>query len=191
MKEHSLKTVIFNGSPRKGGDTAFLVESIGRIAARRSTGGFSAYREKITACQDCRYCCTHVGCCIADDMQKIYPQIVQADNIVIASPVYFSELTGPLLSMLSRLQAFYGSRRFLQIEQITKPKRGALVLCGGGDGEPGNAQETAAILLQMMNASLCQRVCSLRTDTLPSREDEEALRRIHQLAKLLQERRAE
>ena len=190
MKEHSLKTVIFNGSPRKGGDTAFLVDRLVELLPGE-VQVFSAYREKITACQDCRYCCTHVGCCIADDMQKIYPQIVQADNIVIASPVYFSELTGPLLSMLSRLQAFYGSRRFLQIEQITKPKRGALVLCGGGDGEPGNAQETAAILLQMMNASLCQRVCSLRTDTLPSREDEEALRRIHQLAKLLQERRAE
>ena len=177
-----MKTVIFHGSPRKEGDTAFLVNDLVELLPGE-VQIFSPYEKKVAACRDCRYCCSHVGCCIADDMQEIYLHIIQADHIVIASPVYFSELTGPLLSMLSRIQAFYGSRRFLQIEQIPKPKKGALILCGGGDGDPKNAQRTAKILLKMMNASLDQTICSLNTDVLPSREDKQAIEQVAQLAR--------
>lgn len=55
-----------------------------------------AYRSNISPCLDCRYCWKNPGCAIIDEMMEIYRYIEDCDNIVIASPNYFSELTGKM-----------------------------------------------------------------------------------------------
>jgi len=45
-------------------------------------------------------------------MQEIYKYIEECDNILIASPLYFSELTGKLLVVGSRLQTYFCARFF-------------------------------------------------------------------------------
>ena len=93
-----MKTLIFMGSPRLHGDTAGLLELL-----TRKLGGewkiVDAYRARISPCIDCRYCRQHPGCSIQDEMQEVYKYIEDCDNIVIASPIYFSELTGKLLDV--------------------------------------------------------------------------------------------
>lgn len=179
-----MKTLIFNGSPRKNGDTAFLIEKL-RNALVGNVKIVNSYYSSIQPCTDCRYCWKSVGCCINDDMQQIYHDIKEADCIIIASPLYFSELTGSLLNLLSRLQTFYASKRFLNIPQIENPKIGALILCGGGNGGPGKAEETAQILFKSMNANRCKTIYSLKTDTIPSKDDTQAIHEIEALAKYL------
>lgn len=179
-----MKTLIFNGSPRKNGDTAFLVEKL-KNALLGNVKVVNSYYSAVQPCTDCRYCWKSVGCCIDDDMQQIYNDIKEADCIIIASPLYFSELTGSLLNMLSRLQTFYASKHFLNIQQLEKPKIGALILCGGGNGGPKKAEETAQILFKSMNAENCKTIYSLKTDTIPSRDDVEAIYQIQSLAKYL------
>lgn len=177
-----MKTLIFNGSPRKNGDTAFLIDQL-KNSLLGEVKVVCSYRSEIQPCSDCRYCWKSVGCCIDDGMQQVYGDIKEADGIVIASPLYFSELTGSLLSLFSRLQTFYASKRFLKIQQLEKPKIGALILCGGGDGDPGKAEKTARTLFGLMNAKNCRAVYSLKTDVMPSRNDAEAIRQIKSLAK--------
>lgn len=179
-----MKTLIFNGSPRKNGDTAFLVGKL-KNALLGEVKLVCSYRSEIRPCSDCRYCWKSVGCCIDDDMQPVYDDIKEADCIVIASPLYFSELTGSLLNVLSRLQTFYASKRFLNIQQLEKPKIGALILCGGGNGDPGKAEETALTLFKLMNTENCRTIFSLKTDTIPSKEDWEAIHQIESLAEYL------
>lgn len=53
-----------------------------------------AYRCDISPCVDCRYCWENNGCAIEDEMQAVYRFLQECDNILIASPIYFSELTG-------------------------------------------------------------------------------------------------
>ena len=55
-----------------------------------------AYRCGIAPCVDCRWCWTHAECALHDGMARVFAEMDAADNLVIASPVYFSELTGPL-----------------------------------------------------------------------------------------------
>ena len=43
---------------------------------------------------DCRYCWHKKGCSIKDGMRDIYQKIEEADNIVLASPMYFHSITG-------------------------------------------------------------------------------------------------
>lgn len=180
------KTLILNGSPRRDGDTAVL---IGRLTEqlKGEVRVVNAYDGSIGPCTDCRYCWEHAGCAIKDGMQAVYRDIETCDNLVIASPIFFSELTGPLLGVASRLQTYYAARRFRKAPIPIKPKRGAVMLCGGGDGSPDKAMDTARCLLKHMKAALVGGVYSLHTDRTPSRDDIEALKSVDQLARMLNE----
>lgn len=170
-----MKTLIFNGSPRRNGDTSSLLERI----TDRLEGEYrviEAYRCNISPCVDCRYCWKNKGCATDDEMQEIYEYIRECDNILIASPVYFSELTGKLLDVGSRLQTFYCARAFRKEEPVPKPKKGAVILAGGGDGSIDTAYRTACILLRQMNChDIHQAVYSHNTNQKPAVEDENAL----------------
>lgn len=170
-----MKTLIFNGSPRKNGDTSSLV---GRFT-EKITGEYrivEAYRRNISPCVDCRHCRENSGCAIDDEMQEVYGYIQECDNILIASPVYFSELTGKLLDVGSRLQTYFCAGFFRKEAPIVKPKKGAVVLVGGGDGSIDTAYRTACILLHQMNCrDIHEAVYSHNTNEMPAIEDENVL----------------
>lgn len=175
-----MKTLIFNGSPRANGNTSFLIDRL--IAGLNGEVRLvNAYQANIAPCFDCRYCWEHAGCCINDQMQQIYAYIKECDNIVIASPLNFSELTGKLLMVMSRLQMFYANKRFLKFDTVIKRKKGAIILCGGGEGGPDKAISTAKLLLKSMNALPVGEVLALHTDTLPCQYDEQALIKLNML----------
>lgn len=176
-----MKTLILNGSPRDGGNTAFLAgELIQKLDGHVLY--LKTFDSDIQACSDCRYCHASPGCCVQDDMQYIYEYIDECDNIVIASPINFTELAGTLLAIMSRLQAVYANKRFLKINAIQKRKKGAIILTGGGDGGYEKAESTAALLLKCMQADVAAKIYSLNTDTLPAKEDAEAIRILHEFA---------
>lgn len=170
-----MKTLILNGSPRRKGDTAFLVRKI----MEQINGEYrivDAYNCDISPCVDCRYCWKNNGCSIDDEMQEIYSYIQECDNILIASPIYFSELTGKLLDVGSRLQCFFCARFFRKEDPISKSKKGAVILVGGGDGHIEKAYETACTLLHHMNCyNIHKAVYSHNTNERPAAEDETAL----------------
>ena len=180
-----MKTLIINGSPRPNGDTASLI--------RRLTEGLAgeyrevaAYRCQISPCIDCRFCRDHSGCAVQDGMQEVYPYIRECDNIVIASPIYFSEVTGRVLDVGSRLQTYYCARFCRGETPVPKAKRGAVLLAGGGDGAPDKAYETACTLLHQMNCwEIHPLVCAHDTDRRPAAEDEAALAGVGSVAAFL------
>lgn len=180
-----MKTLILNGSPRPHGDTASLLS---RLTAQLpgEIEVIDAYRCGIAPCVDCRHCWTHLGCCVQDGMQAVYRAIEEADAIVIASPVYFSELTGKLLDLCSRLQMYYCARAFQGQRLITRPKKGAVILVGGGDGAPDRAHETARMLLRQMNCtSIHPLVVSHNTNHAPASEDAQTLAGVDSVARFL------
>ena len=182
-----MKTLIIFGSPRNDGCTAYLTKRLIK-KLKGEVQMVNAYESAASPCIDCRYCREHPACMLKDDMQPIYEQIKESDNILIASPLHFSELSGPLLSLLSRLQVAYSARNFLKTEFFQKRKQGALILCGGGSGGAKKAEGTAKLLLAEMNASLDITVTSLHTDTIPPQKDGAPARDIDSLAAKWNER---
>ena len=86
-----MKTLIFNGSPRKPGDTRFMIDYL----SERLSGEvhvIDAYTCGVKSCVDCRYCWTHPRC-VFPDFQELDDRIRSCDNIILASPIYFSEVT--------------------------------------------------------------------------------------------------
>ena len=166
-----MKTLILNGSPRKKGNTAFIIKEIaGGLEGEYKI--VEAYRCNISPCVDCRFCKTGSGCAIDDEMQEIYKYIEECDNILIASPIYFSELTGKLLDIGSRLQRFFCARYFRHENILTKPKLGAVVLVGGSDTGMNKALDTAKILLHQMNCThICEALCCPDTDSVAASDN--------------------
>ncbi len=179
-----MKTLIINGSPRKKGDTSVLIKGLvqdlpGEVQI------LNAFEVKVSPCVDCRYCRTHSGCAIKDEMQEIYRMIGAADNVVIASPVWFASLPGPLLSLASRVQCGF-SARFFRKEPQFSGKKGAVLLTAGGSGGVSAAYKTASILLRELGAEqIAPPVAAMHTDTVPAAEDEGAIAAVRSIAEFL------
>jgi len=176
-----MKTLIINGSPRKYGDTAVLLSEL-KTHINHEIIEISPYYNDISPCIDCRACTKEKGCKINDDMQLIYAD--DFDNVVIASPLYISNFTPPLMSLASRLQAYYCAKRFLKDEFRLKQKKAALILVGGGDGRFTDAIRLAQWVFEKLNASGYEKsiVLSLKTDDIPAGEDLDAIESLRKIA---------
>jgi multimeric flavodoxin WrbA len=102
------------GSPRKGGNTELLLEETLRGA---ETEGAKVTRLHlsdftITPCKECHGCDTTGNCVILDDMQKIYPKLLEADVLILASPIFFYGVTAWTKALIDRCQALW-SRKYL------------------------------------------------------------------------------
>lgn len=177
-----MKTLIFNGSPRKNGDTTILIDEF----TKHIEGEYKVvdvFACNISSCTDCRYCWDHDGCSISDDMQDVYEYIQECDNILIASPIFFTELTGQLLAVASRLQTYFCARYFRKEIPIKKSKKGGIVLMQGGSHQADKAADTANMLLNAMNAiELMPAVFCLNTDSLPPGDNRPAIEAVGEIA---------
>lgn len=186
-----MKTLIINGSPRKSGGTSSIVSNLNELLDGEVII-LDTYRCKISPCLDCRYCWTHSKCAINDHMQDVYEIINEADNIVIASPIYFAELTGPLLSWASRLQYFWTSKNMRnEVVLQEKLRYGATILVDGGDGYMDTALAMGKRLLRNMGAEFKELIYFSGTDkTEPTNplNDTSIIESIKGLADLLNHR---
>ena len=180
------KTLIINGSPRIHGNTAFLIAEL-KKHLEGEVIEISAFRSGIAPCVDCRACWTTAKCVVEDDMQIIYDD--DFDNIVIASPVYYSTLPGSVLSLMSRLQPWHAATFFLNEPLKQRPKKSAAILTAGGKGNEANAQHHLSAFFKQVNATGFRDhiVCSGKTDTIPAWEDKAAIAGVAELAKWLNE----
>lgn len=176
-----MKTLIINGSPRKKGETVSLINKL----TEQLNGEYktlNAYYTSISPCIDCRYCWSNDGCSINDEMTEIYDYIKDCDNVVISSPIYFSQPTGKLLDVCSRFQTYFVARHFRNQTPPIKPKKGAVILVGGGDGNPQKAYETLSGILRHINVTdIYNLVGSFNTNEIPVTEDIQALKNINTL----------
>jgi len=145
-----MKTLIFNGSPRKNGDSVSLINEVLKdLKGEKKI--VNSYFDNISPCIDCRFCWKKRGCSIKDGMQEVYDYVEECDNILIVSPIYFVELTGTLLNVASRFQTYFCAGRFRNEKAVEKPKKGAVILVGGGHGNVEIPYGTAKTLLHHIN----------------------------------------
>jgi multimeric flavodoxin WrbA len=103
-----MKVIAINGSPRmEKGHTALLLSSFiqGMTDAGAEVELFYARRLKINPCTCGQMYCWYTKpgeCCIQDDMQLLYPQLREADILVLATPVYIP-LPGEMQNFINRL----------------------------------------------------------------------------------------
>lgn len=104
----SKKVLILSGSPRKGGNSDLLCDAFLR-GARESGNKVEKIRvaaKKVAPCSACYYCRDHGGICAhKDDMSEILQKMIDADVLVLASPVYFYSIDAQLKAVIDRTVA--------------------------------------------------------------------------------------
>lgn len=105
----SKKIVILNGSPRKNGNTSELVKAFtdGARSVGNEVTAFHLGSMDIHGCMGCfggdsgREC----PCVQKDGMAEIYPAVRDADVVVLASPLYYWNMSGQIRTAVDRLFA--------------------------------------------------------------------------------------
>jgi len=103
-----MKVIGVCGSPRKGNTEWLLRKLLEGVAKGGIDTELILLREKdVKGCDGCLTC--EAGgkqrkgiCRIHDDMQEIYPKLVEADGLAFGTPVYFEMLSGLLKNFMDR-----------------------------------------------------------------------------------------
>lgn len=100
----SKKVLILSGSPRKNGNSDILCDEFmkGAIEGGNEVEKIRVAEKKIGFCMGC-YACEPTGvCAIKDDMAEVLQKMIDADVIVLASPVYFYSVDAQLKALIDR-----------------------------------------------------------------------------------------
>ena len=102
-----MKAVAFNGSPRKGGNTEILLRrALEAIAAAwHETEYMQVGGTRIRGCTSCGACgrMKNKRCVIEDDIFNLaFAKMLEADAILIGSPVYFADVTAETKALVDR-----------------------------------------------------------------------------------------
>jgi multimeric flavodoxin WrbA len=143
------KIFIINGSPRKNFNTAKMCQSFsnGAKSLGVETEIIHLYDIDFKGCRSCFACKLKDGknfsrCAYPDELPSILDKIVQSDGLVLASPIYSSDVTGVMRCFIERL-----CFPFFQYE----------------DGYPSTAPKklkTAIICTMNVNEELCNNMYS-------------------------------
>jgi multimeric flavodoxin WrbA len=105
------KVVIVLGSPRKEGNSTILAQKAaeGARAAGADVTIFNIHEMNIGPCNACDSC---IGkntdfCAIADNMQSVYPEIRQADALILASPIYVFTVSAQMKLFMDRCRPLW------------------------------------------------------------------------------------
>lgn len=107
-----MKIVGINGSPRKNGNTKFLLQKALKASKIKNTKLIHIVDYKILPCSACGLCWENKKCPMDDDLEKAVSEIIDCDAIVIGSPVYYGTISAQLKAFIDRSGELLGSRDY-------------------------------------------------------------------------------
>ncbi len=102
-----MKVIAFNGSGRKNGNTAILINTVFEELNKEgiATEMIQLAEKIVKPCSGCRKCMENknVRCVITDDAaNECIEKMVAADGIILATPVYFANISAQLKAFMDR-----------------------------------------------------------------------------------------
>jgi multimeric flavodoxin WrbA/protein-tyrosine-phosphatase len=119
------------GSPRKKGNTNFLLTTFLQAAERKgaATRIISVAESNILPCKEYVVCEKKGTCPIDDDMAaEGYGLLRQAEVVVLASPIFFYNMTSQLKALVDRCQVFWARKYRLKLSDPLKATRRGYLL---------------------------------------------------------------
>ena len=112
-----MKVLGILGSPRREGNTEILLDE-----ALRGAGDHGGLCEKvilrdlkITPCLEIYKCAEDGVCAIQDEMQGLFPKIIQAERLLLASPIFFYSVPALAKAMIDRCQSLWVKKYILKL----------------------------------------------------------------------------
>lgn len=127
------------GSPRRKGNTSHLLSLCMAEAARAGglTHTIEVDKGHILPCKEYLVCDTKGYCPIEDDMKhEIYALLRRADIVLMASPVFFYNVTAQLKALIDRCQTFWARKYRLKLKDPgAGMRRGAMLAVAATRGK--------------------------------------------------------
>jgi len=124
-----MKVLLFNGSPKANGNTAFALSQMAQVFAAEGveTEIIQVGSQLIRGCIGCGSCYKSGQCVFDDLVNEVAAKLDTADGIVVGSPVYYASPNGTLISFLDRL--FYSTGKIDKTMKV-----GTAVVCARRGG---------------------------------------------------------
>jgi len=134
------KIVALLGSPRQGSNSALIAQKVMDAAAAQgaATETYPLYKMDYSGCIACMACKkTAEECVLRDDLTTALHAIRDADALIIASPVYFGQITGPLKCAMDRFYSLMAPT-YLSGGPITRldPGKHCVIVLTQGAADP-------------------------------------------------------
>lgn len=124
-----MKVIGISGSPRANGNTEILLHHA--LEPFQENGWavvkFLLSRQTIAPCRGCDGCLRTNRCVIEDDMRELYEEFPTCDAVIVASPVYYRNVTAQLKAVFDRCYA-------TKAERPLADKVGGAIVIGRGTG---------------------------------------------------------
>jgi multimeric flavodoxin WrbA len=123
-----MKVLALNGSARKNGNSAAMLKHAvkGAKAAGAETNLVHLYDLNYRGCTGCVSCKLLGGksfgrCAKKDEMTPVLAEAIASDVLLLASPIYFNDVTGELRSFLERF--WFPAITYTKERKLLYPKR--------------------------------------------------------------------
>jgi len=133
-----MKVVCINGSPRKNGNSATLIQEIMHIAENTNAivESYTLNQLSYKGCQACMNCKGKADLCIVkDDLTEVLSAISTCDLLVLASPVYFGDVTAQMKALIDRTYS-YLVPNFMQKDKPSRLASGKSLIFMLAQGQP-------------------------------------------------------
>jgi multimeric flavodoxin WrbA len=106
------------GSPIKDSNTELFLEEAFKALQQEdvATDRFTIQGKKIEDCRQCNWCMgkqtVDQFCSIRDDLDELFPKVVWADALLLATPVYLGRMSGYLASLLDRMRSIHYGKAY-------------------------------------------------------------------------------
>ncbi|MDK2897434.1 MAG: hypothetical protein PWP04_1554 [Candidatus Atribacteria bacterium] len=129
-----MKIVGIAGSPRRLGNSDTMLSTfLEEISSENSSQLIIPSQLNIHFCQGCRYCEVMGKCAIEDDAAKVFSTLLEANLVIVSSPVFFYGFPACLKALIDRSQVLWSRRHLLG--EIFPKKAGFLLVCGATKGK--------------------------------------------------------
>lgn len=141
------KVIVISTSLRAGSNSDMLADQFieGAKASGHEVEKISLVGKNIQFCKGCLACQQLGKCVINDDVNAIMAQVLEAEVVVWATPIYYYEMSGQMKTLIDRMNAMYAQDyKFRDIyllttaaeSELSTPKRAEAGLTGWVDCYP-------------------------------------------------------
>ena len=177
------KLLILKGSPRAKGNSATLAAQVAAGAAQAGwqVESVSLQDMDIRACDGCDLCKeTGEYCAIEDDMQGLYPRLLAADALALASPIYWFTFSAQLKLCIDRWYGLWN----VQPDSFRNKRIGIILTYGDTDPYTSgaiNAIHTLESMFRFLHAPIVGMVYGSVMDPGDAEQQPELMRAAYEL----------
>lgn len=164
-----------------------IIEGMRTIDNKIFVDKINLTEKNIEPCTGCGYCEKNPECIIKDDMEEIYKKIYDSEIVIIASPLYFANVSAQTKAFIDRGQIYFNGMYFRKepIIPIDKKKIGIAVSSAGGKypKQFDGFEATLTYFFKGINAELSEKIYASETDGIPIEMQYDILKEAYEIGK--------